>query len=119
MDVPVEHDLQDDDDENDDEDSEGVRLIVQDGDGLVCGADLLEPVELILTHGVGWGGYSLESKQAAASLKAPHSCSPVPAARRMGGLGNGSDTEPNGRRQPQNESIRTADYRLQTSRSER
>lgn len=48
MDVPQQHDLEDDGNEDDDEDSEEDGLVVEDGDGLRGGADAAEPVEL--TH---------------------------------------------------------------------
>lgn len=46
MDEPQEAGLGDQDDEDDDEGGEEVGLVVEDGDGLVGGADFLEPVEL-------------------------------------------------------------------------
>lgn len=48
VDEPQEAGLGDQDDEDDDEGGEEVGLVVEDGDGLVGGADFLEPVEL--TH---------------------------------------------------------------------
>lgn len=46
MDEVEEAALCEEDDEDDDEDGEEVGLVVEDGDGLVCCADFLEPVEL-------------------------------------------------------------------------
>lgn len=51
--------MQTDGDEDDDQDSEEVGLVVQDGNGLVRGADLGEPTELS-AHFVGWVEYTLE-----------------------------------------------------------
>ncbi|KAL6790023.1 hypothetical protein J3E68DRAFT_413043 [Trichoderma sp. SZMC 28012] len=48
VDEPEQAGLGDQDDEDDDEGGEEVGLVVEDGDGLVGGADFLEPVEL--TH---------------------------------------------------------------------
>lgn len=50
-DVPVQGELQADRDEDDEEDGEENGLVIEDGDSLVCGADLRKPVEL--THGSG------------------------------------------------------------------
>lgn len=50
-DVPVQHELQNECDKDDKEDSEEDGLVVEDGDGLIGGADGREPVEL--TH---WSG---------------------------------------------------------------
>lgn len=46
VDEPQKAGLGDQDDEDDDEGGEEVGLVVEDGDGLVGGADFLEPVEL-------------------------------------------------------------------------
>lgn len=46
MDEPEEAGLGEEDDDDDDEGGEEVGLVVEDGDGLVGGADFLEPVEL-------------------------------------------------------------------------
>ena len=48
VDIPDEHNLENDGDKNNNEDGEQDRLIVEYGDGLWCGADATEPVEL--TH---------------------------------------------------------------------
>lgn len=46
VDVPDEEALDSEPDEDDEEVDEEVGLVVEDGDGLVCGADGLEPVEV-------------------------------------------------------------------------
>ncbi|KAI5462206.1 hypothetical protein BGZ63DRAFT_207905 [Mariannaea sp. PMI_226] len=46
--VPVQSDLENDCDENDEKDGEKDRLVIENGDGLISGANFGEPVEF--TH---------------------------------------------------------------------
>jgi len=46
VDIPERHALQDDGDQDDEEDGEEDGLVVEHPDGLGCGADAAEPVEL-------------------------------------------------------------------------
>lgn len=50
VDVPCKSDLQDDEDEDHEQNGEQVRLIIEGVHGLLCCADLEEPVELTRSH---------------------------------------------------------------------